>query len=292
MGVWSAAFVRLSAALLLGATGCASLDLGPASQPMAATEAMLTNPLFPSNHRNWDPNLAVLPQAEMVGDQITVHNVRNTTYITETDFIVRHYNKTFKMSDVCSVDYCLVPFNDSRALAHTFLSFGLTNGEYLAVSIEVRLEADEEYSPVMGSLRQFEIMYVVADERDVVLLRTEHRNCDVFIYPTKATPTQAQAVLRDLLDRVNELVVQPEFYDSLTNNCTTNIMRPLNKHMPQRLTYDYRMLLPGYSAQLAYDAGLLDTQFSYVEATTRARVTDRAHRYKDDPDFSRKIRGY
>lgn len=246
--------------------------------------------VLPSNFRRWSVDMSTLPVAELDGDQLTVHNIRNFRYISDEDFIVNYYDKTFDLNDVRSVDFLVVPFNELPSLAHTMLSFGFSDGQQLAVSVEVRLEDGEKYSPVKGALRQYELAYVVADERDVIPLRTWHRRCDVFLYRTKATPQQSRDLLVDVMHRVNKLAAEPEFYDSLTNNCTTNIVNHINRLNPGRIPMDIGILLPGYSDQLAYHLGILDTDFSFPETRRRAKITDLANRYRDDPEFSKHIR--
>jgi hypothetical protein len=139
-------------------------------------------------------------------------------------------------------------------------------------------------------MRQFELTYVVADERDVVLLRTAHRKVDVYLYRSTATPAQAQALLKDMLARANGLAKQPEFYDTITNNCTTNIVDHINRLAAGRAPADVRVMLPGLADQYAYDLGLIDRTLPFAETKRRARINDLADRYQNAPDFSQKIR--
>jgi hypothetical protein len=234
-------------ALLLSITGC---QAGPAAQ-QAELSRLLQESGVPSNDRNWIDEHKVLASAEMRGDQVTVHNIRDAEFFSYRDCVVDYYDKTFALGDVQNVDFIVIPFNEQRALAHTMLSFGLADGDRLGVSVEVRLERGEEYHPLPGALGQFELIYVLASEQDLIRVRTEHRKCDVFCYRGKATPEQSQQLLVDILRRVNALRAKPELYDSLTNNCTTNIVQHINKLAPGRVPQDYRVLLPGFSDQLA-----------------------------------------
>ena len=268
--------------------GCGTVRHASLADVLSADE--LARVVQPSNARNWIPNLAVRPRAELNGHLLTVCNIRNTKYLTADDYIVRHYDKTFDLNKLQSVDFAVVPFKEAPSLAHTMLSFGFGDEGYLAASVEVRLEEGESYSPVRGSMRQYEIMYVLADERDVIPLRTKFREDDVYLYRTRATPQQARALLLDVLARVNKLAVEPEFYDTFTNNCTTSIVRHINRLKPGRVPLDVGVLLPGYADRLAYDLGLLDTELSFEQTKRRARITRLANRHADDPDFSFKIR--
>jgi hypothetical protein len=245
----------------------------------------------PSNDRDWVPEHQVLARADIQGDQIHIHNVRNAEYFSYRDCLVDYYDKTYDLKKLQTVDFLMVPFNENRAIAHTFLSFGFAGGDYVGISVEVRLEKGESYDPAIGLLSQFELIYVVADERDLIRVRAEYRNVDVLVYRTTATPEMARKLFLDVMNRVNQLHDQPEFYDTLSNNCTTNLVRHINTLAPNRVPHDYRVLLPGYSDSLAYELGLIDNTVPFSEARRRARINDLALRYKDDPRFSQRIRG-
>ena len=244
----------------------------------------------PSNYLDWSPDQAVLPYAEMSGDRVVVHNIRNCAYLTDKDYVVNYYDKAFDLNRVQSIDFVVVPFRELPSLAHTMLSFGFRDGDRLAVSVEIRKKRGEEYTVLKGLLRQYELMYVVGDERDLIKLRTNYRKDDVYLYRARATPEQARELLVDVLNRANHLAAEPELYDLLSNNCTTNIMRHVNHLSPHRVPYGWEVLLTGHSAQLAYDLKLLDTDLPFEEAKRRAHISDLARSYADDPDFSAKIR--
>jgi Domain of unknown function (DUF4105) len=245
----------------------------------------------PSNDRDWVPEHRVLAHADFRGNQVHVHNVRNCEFYSYRDCLVDYYDKTYDLKKLQTVDFIMVPFNENRAIAHTLLSFGFEGGDYVGVSVEVRLEKGESYDPAIGLLSQFELIYVVADERDLIRVRTEYRNVDVLVYRTTATPEMARKLFVDVMKRVNQLYDQPEFYDTFSNNCTTNIVRHINTFAPKSVPTDYRVLLPGYADSLAYELGLIDNSVPFAEARRRARINDRALRYKDDPHFSQRIRG-
>ncbi len=244
----------------------------------------------PSNDKDWVPELERLASVEYRGDMVTVKNIRNAEYYTYNDAVVEWYDKTFDLKDLKSVDFILVPFSESPSIAHTMLSFGLKNGEQIGVSAEVRLEKGEQYDAALGFFGQFELIYLVADERDIIRSRVEHRNVDVFLYPTRATPEQTQRLFVDVMKRVNNLRDKPEFYDTLSNNCTTNIVRHINTLVPGSIPSDYRVLLPGFSDKLAYELGLIDNRLPFEELKRRCRVNDAALKYRDSQDFSVMIR--
>ena len=244
----------------------------------------------PSNDRDWHPLHAQLARADFQGHYVTISNIRNTQYRSEEDFTVQYYEKTFDLDKLQTVDFIVVPFPDNPAIAHTMLSFGFDGTDYLAVSVETRKEKHETYNALAGFFNQYEIIYVVGDERDLIQLRTHHWMNDVYIYRTIATPEQARRLFVDVMDRLNQLAEHPEFYNTLTNNCTTNIRRHVNHVFGERIPRDYRVLLTGYSDRLAYELGLLESAGTFEQTRQRARVNPAAYRYGDRPDFSRKIR--
>lgn len=280
------------------AAGCAG---GPqqVSKQLSAPPPSLTSlvqPLTgrkPSNDGNWIPELELLAKANFEQDKVTIQNVRNCEFLTYRDCIVDYYDKTYDLAQIKSVDFIVVPFSDNKAIAHTMLSFGFANGDYVGISVEVRLEKGEKYDAARGLLGQYELVYVIADERELILARTEHRNCDVYLYRTTATPEMARLLFTDMLKRANQLREHPEFYDTLSNNCTTNIVEHINKIAPGRVPYDYRVLLPGFADELGYELGLLDNSTPFIELKKRSRINEIAHRFKDEKGaaFSAKIRG-
>lgn len=277
-------FIVLWICVLMSSFGCASLTAPSLSMP--------------SNDRDWRPEYATLSTAEFDADSVHVKNIRNCSYLSEDVYVVDHYDKTFDLNRLTGVDFIVVPFKLVPSLAHTMLSFefdgdskeGSSGKEYLAVSVEARMEKGEAYSPFKGSARQFEIMYVVADERDVIRLRTEHRDVDVYVHRVRARQEQVRKLFVHVLTRANQLAEHPEFYDTITNNCTNNIVRHINTLRPGRIPWDPRAVLPGLSDQLAYDLGLLDTSRPFSDLKREAHVNAAAHQAANRPDFSTAIR--
>jgi len=252
----------------------------------------------PSNMRNWSADQAVVPFAEVNGSLVTVHNVRHCRYFSDESggetYVVNHFDKTYDLVDLHAVDYFVVPFENMPAIAHTMLSFEFRPADgppqWLAASVEIRKEEGEVYKAWKGGARQYELMYVLADERDVVQVRAANRGEAVYRYRTTATPEQARQLLVDVLGRTNELASRPEFYNTVTNNCTTNIARHINRIAPRRLRYDYHILLPGYSDKLAYDEGLIVRNGTFAETKAQAYITPKAALFADRDDFSELIR--
>jgi hypothetical protein len=252
-------------------SGCASVPtvepvmtgMGEVVAPVLELPQETAKSVVPSNDRDWSPDLAVLPRAEVNGNFVTIRNIRNCTYRTADDYDVAHYDKTFDLDKIQSLDFVVVPFLEMPALAHIAVSFGFEGDEYVGVSVEIRKEKGEEYAPIKGVMRQFELMYVVADERDMIRLCTDQYLNGVYVYRATASPDVVRAMFVDMMHRVNELAEKPEFYNTFTNNCTTNIVRHINSLGTGTVPYDYRVLLPGYFDKLVYDLDMIEKDVSF-----------------------------
>jgi len=244
--------------------------------------------LQPSNDRDWQPDVAVLPYADIEGNKIIVHNIRNCDYRTETDFDVRHYDKTFDLDRLRTAELFMVYWG-SPHMAHTMVSFAFEGGDYLCFSIETRKEKGEGYSAVKGLFRQFELTYVVADERDVVRLRTNYRQGEeVYLFRLNGSPEQARQFLLDYLRRMNRLRQQPVWYSAVTDNCTTGIRT--QRAAADRAPWDWRILVNGHGDELLYERGMIFTNLPLAELKERAHINTRARAADKDADFSRLIR--
>ena len=257
----------------------------------AVAYAAIVLPRRPSNDRDWARDQRELPRATFAGDTVRVENVRDIRYRSTTDFDVAHDDRVYDLSKLESVWFGVEPFSGVRGPAHTFVSFGFRDGQYVAISVEIRKEDGESFSPLRGLLREYELMYVVGDERDLVKLRSNYRHDDVYLYRTTATPEKGRALFVSMLRRANQLAEKPEFYNTLTSTCTTNIVRHVNEIAPKRIPFSYKVLLPAYSDELAYRIGLLDTTIAFDSLRARAHINERAARYAESPEFSRLIRG-
>ena len=244
----------------------------------------------PSNERDWALDQAVLPTAEFNGNLVTIRNIRDFTYASTTSYAPAYYDKTFDLEKIESLWYIVEPFSKGGNLAHTFLSFGFEGDEYVSVSVEIRKEKGESFSPLKGLLRRYELMYVIADERDVIKLRSNYRKDKVFLYPINASKEATRSIFTDMLTRANDLVKKPEFYNTLTNTCTTNIMSHVNNVIPHEIPFNLTILLPGQSDHFAYDLGLIDTDLPFEEARAKFLINERAEKYAESEDFSKMIR--
>ena len=245
----------------------------------------------PSNERDWEPNEAVLPSFDFRGDSVVLRNVRNTTYRTADDYTPAYYDTTYDMKDLRRVWFGVVPFTGSNTMAHTFLSFEFTGSRFVAISVEARNERGEDYGPIKGLFRRYELMYVIADERDAIGLRAVHRRDAVYLYPIRTQrPEHARVLFLGMLAAAHELVVRPRFYNTLTANCTSTIVRHVNTLVPGRVPFSYRWLLPGYADELAFDLGLVDTDLPRDSLRSHFGVSQAAILWVDSANFSRGIR--
>jgi hypothetical protein len=242
----------------------------------------------PSNTRNWTPDVARTARASFDGSRVTIENVRNFTYRSETDYDQRWETRTYDLDQVKGVDL-FMSFWGPTEIAHTIVSWEFADGQHLAISIETRKEQGESYSALRGFFRQYELYYVVADERDLVGLRTNYRGEQVYLYSIQMPAAQARALLVDYLDEVNQLADHPEWYNALTQNCTTTI-RGHAQNIGAGGRLDWRLLANGHLAQLLYERGQIDTDVPFEELRARSNITEKAKAAGNSPDFSALIR--
>ncbi|MDP3330730.1 MAG: DUF4105 domain-containing protein [Methylococcaceae bacterium] len=247
--------------------------------------------ISPSNERQWQPDLAKLPYATFDGDLVTVHDIRNFDYRSEFDYTPAYYSKTFDINKLDGIDLFAVYWM-GPAIAHTIVSFNFGDKDHLAVSIEARKELNEGYSTIKGFFRQYELTYIVADERDVIRLRTNYRKDpieDVYLYSLKGPQENARRLFLEYIEQINELHDKPAFYNTLLDNCTTAIW--LNTRVNQdHLPFSWKILLSGYVPEYLYQSGRLNTQLAFEQLQQQAHINSVAHSVDQSPDFSQLIR--
>jgi hypothetical protein len=247
--------------------------------------------LTPSNERDWQRDVAVLPSATIAGDSVTIRNIRNIDYRSETDFDVRYYDKTFNLKELDSVDL-IAAYWMGPAIAHTMLSFGFGGKDFVAISIETRKERSQAYSAVKGFFRQYELIYVVADERDVVRLRTDYRKNppeDVYLYRLNVEPEDARRGFLEYMRAINELVRRPAWYNTASSNCTGNIWVHAAVN-PGRVPFSWKILLSGFVPEYLYEMNRLVPGVPFDELRAKGLINMRARAADQSADFSRRIR--
>ena len=246
--------------------------------------------LRPSNDRDWTVETMRLAHATIQAELVTVHDIRNFDYRTETDFTPAYYDRTFDLRKLDSVDLVAVYWM-GPAIAHLLMSFGFGE-ERLAISIEARKEKGEGYSTAKGFFRQYELYYVVADERDVIRLRTNYRKDppeEVYVYPLQGPRENLRRFFLQYMSKLNGLRERPEFYNTLTTNCTTAIL--MNARVtPDSLPLSWKVLVSGYTPEYVYSMGRMDQSLPFPELQRRSLVNAAAQAADQAPDFSRRIR--
>ncbi|WP_208952404.1 DUF4105 domain-containing protein [Rahnella sp. ChDrAdgB13] len=203
-------------------------------------------------------------------DKLTLHHIRNFRYDSNGPPLPAWYDRTFRLGDVQGTDLIL-SYWGSRHIAHVFLSFGLSDGTWIAISVETRRKLRQPWSVIRGFLRQYPVIYLVADERDVIGVRASVREERVFIYPLSLTPPDAASLLHDYLQRLTRIHDFPEKYHTLWNNCTTNILRHGQSLSPD-MRYNWRILLSGHADKYCYNHGLLDTTLAFPDVKKKNRM--------------------
>ena len=246
----------------------------------------------PSNDRTWNPDMAALSRARFNGDELQISNVRDTTYGPPgSAYEVVLENRSYDLSKVLRLWFIVESFSALQAIAHTFFSFEFAGGEVLSVSVEARREAGETYSILKGLQREFELMYLWGTERDFVLRRTHYLDHDVYLYPVTLPPEKVRALLVATLLEANRLAEHPRFYNSITDNCTTNLFDHLNEVAPGAFpALLLAKVLPGLSDRALFERGFIDTALPFEKLRERYNVKAAAERYRNNPNFSTLIR--
>ena len=247
--------------------------------------------LQPSNDRHWLPDVDRTARAEIDGDRVTIHNVRNFDYHSETDYTPHWETRSVDLAQLQGADI-FVTYWGSPWIAHPIVSFHFDDDHYLAVSIETRKEVGEEYSTVLGFFRQYELIYIVGDERDLIRLRSNYRQGeDVYLYRIRLTPQRTRAIFMSYLDSINQLHEQPQFYNALTSNCTTNIrLHNVATAEGKPPPWSWQLLLNGKADELLYHRGELIGDLPFTELKQQAHINDKARTAGQAVDFSRRIR--
>jgi hypothetical protein len=242
----------------------------------------------PSNERDWQADVSLLPWAEVDGQRVTIHNIRDCEYRSATDYTLRHYDKEFDVTKMQSVDLYVCCWG-LPLVAHTMLSFGFEGGDYLCFSIEARKERGEGYSPVKAFFRQYELIYLIGDERDLVRLRTNYRGEKVYLYRLNKDPAVARQAFLEYMKQLNWHKEKAEWYNVLTANCTT-LLRGHARPYLKNPRFDWRILFNGRVDELAYERKTLDQTLPFAELKARSLINGRAKAADKDPQFSRRIR--
>ena len=245
----------------------------------------------PSNDREWPEELARTPSATFDGDRVTIRNIRDFRYRSPEDFDARYYDKTFDLGKLNSADLVICYWDGNTAIAHTMLSFGFEGQDYVCLSVETRKEKGEVWGGLPGIYKQFEVIYILGDERDLINLRTSYRKEDVYVYRIRIEPPLIRQYFELVLRRINKLDREPEFYDTLGYNCSSALTHMSAELWPDRpRVTGLKSLLNGYADEYAYLNGNLSTDLPFDKLKRRSYIAPVGQRCRDAPDFSQKIR--
>jgi len=245
----------------------------------------------PANDRLWQADVSKLAHASVEGSLVTVHNIRNFTYHSEFEYQSNYYDKTFDLNKLEGIDLFAVYWM-GPAIAHIIMSFDFGENNHLAVSIEARKEAGEGYSTIKGFFKQYELIYIVADERDVIGLRTHYRKDppeQVYRYRPKAPKENARRLFLEYIDSINTLYKEPAFYNTILANCTSIIWLH-SRVNPGHLPFSWKILLSGYVPEYLYESGRLEKQLSLTEIRNQAYINPLVEEHEISALFTETIR--
>ena len=244
-------------------------------------------------NQNWEIEFQRSPEVEFgdKGDRVRIKDVRDFRYDCAGGREVSWQNREYQISDCKCVDYIVVPFPGRFHLAHVMVSFGFKDGQHLVVSVEARRRVGQHYSILRGLFRAYEIIYVIADERDAIGVRTQCRGELVHLYRSSAKPEEAQKLLLSMLKRANALAGKREYYNTLFNNCATNIRWHVNQIWPRLVPWHIALLFTGRSDLFAYKLGLLRAHETFRQMRQQAAINDLVPAdWENGGTFSRTIR--
>jgi hypothetical protein len=242
----------------------------------------------PSNRREWADDVAQMTTGVVDGDRVTLHNVRNFDWRTQTDYVQRWETRTYDLRRLESLDMVL-SYWSMPAIAHVLISFGFNDGEHVVFSVEIRREKTESFSEIGGFFKEFELIVIASDERDVIRVRTNVRGEDDYLYRIRMPVDDIRSLFLAYVSQANDVARTPRFYNTITANCTT-IIYHMAKRIVGHLPLDYRLLLSGYLPSYVYKIGGLDSRFSLEELRARGRITERAKKSDRSATFSADIR--
>ena len=251
---------------------------------------LYSNTKSPSHNRTWSEDQDILPEITITDGAVEVKNMRDFKYESTKEYQKNYNDISFDLSEIQTVDFFIEELSPNIGAAHTFLSFGLRDGKYIAISPEIRKEKGEVFSPIKGLFNEYEMMYVVATEEDVLKLRGIHRNNPVSRYSIDITPETAQALFRDMAARTIEIRDTPEFYNTLTNACGSTIAKHIEKLAPGSITWGLAIAAPLRSYRVAHDLGLLNDGISLEDHIDRAPISELIRAHQDKENFSESIR--
>lgn len=256
--------------------------------------ALLVSLKQPSNDREWTPDLQRLAGVSLLEEggvtYVQLSNVRDSTYENGEE-VISYYSAKYNIDEIERVWFLVEPFSKWKAAAHTFFVFDFVDGQTLAFSVEARKEADERYSALRGLFREYETYYLFGSERDLILRRTDFLDHEVYMYPIETTRENLRMLFSSIIDKARSLETEPEFYNTITDSCTTTLVDHVNSVSPGKVSWwRVEQYLPGLSDELAYKLGLIDNTLPFGETKERASIQGLANKCAANDNFSQCLR--
>jgi len=284
VGLWIAFSLAIIVILWRGRLALGALSFAVAFAALLIWWVLIA----PSNNRLWADDVAQMTSGVVDGDRVTLHNVRNFDWRTNTDYTQRWETRTYDLRHLNSLDMIL-SYWSMPAIAHVLISFGFDDGEHVVFSVEIRREKTESFSEIGGFFKEFELSVIACDERDVIRVRTNVRGEDDYLYRIRMPVDEIRSLFLAYVSQANDVARKPRFYNTVTANCTT-IIYHMAKRIVGHLPLDYRVLLSGYLPGYVYKVGGLDTRYPLEELRTFGRIAERAKESDRSPSFSADIR--
>jgi Domain of unknown function (DUF4105) len=277
--------------MLLSIIGVFRRRLRPAVAALALAVALASLSwarVTPSHAGDWPAEISRLAQASIDGDRVTITNVRNFEWHGTDQFVERWEVRTYSLSSLNRLDL-IASYWAGPNIAHLLLSFGFDTGDQVVASIEIRRRSDQQYSTLKGAFRNFEIIYILGDERDLLRLRTTFRKEQVYLFRLRTPPEAVRRLFLEYLRTINDVAEHPRFYNTLTTNCTTQI-RVAGLAAGAVIPWNWRLLLTGHVPDYLYSRGSVDTRLPFPELFRRSQINEAADRADDSDSFSAAIR--
>ncbi len=257
----------------------------------------------PKHNRDWRPEQSKLPKVKIEGREVSIRNIRNCLYRSERDLDLSYYDKVFNLDDLKSIDLVVQPFKKIPFIAHVFLSFGFKDDKYISVSAEARrkeksiIELNNFFRRIsapliilFGFFRSFELIYIIADDADIMRLRPLHHKDKVYIYPLKFKKEKIEKIFLDIMYRINVIEKKPEFYNTLLNSCVNNTLKHLKTGGDIKIPKSWRVFFPAKIDKLIYDIGIMRTRLSFEKIRETFLINKKAEKYQNENNYSSKIR--
>ena len=246
------------------------------------------NSLTPSNQHLWEDDVAQMTTGQVEGDKVTLFNVRNFNWRSETDYTARWDTREYDLSKLQSVDM-LTSHWGMDAIAHVLVSFGFADEQFVTFSVEIRKKKGQTFSEIAGFFKQYELSILAIDERDAVAVRPNVRGEDTFLYRIDMPEAIRRQLFLSYIEQANQLIEEPRFYNTVTANCTTLVFGMM-QHISGGLPLDSRLLLTGYLPSYIEELDGLTAGFDLTQLRTAGRITERSKQAANSEDYSNIIR--